>query len=60
MADDADKTAERMEHEEKLRRLSTQAPAIEPTGFCLNCDEPLTEGRWCDAHCRDDWSKRNG
>jgi len=33
-------------------------PAPEPTGYCLNCDEPIQAGRWCDANCRDDWEKR--
>ncbi|QIK36859.1 hypothetical protein GWK36_01315 [Caldichromatium japonicum] len=29
-----------------------------PTGFCLNCGEPLKDGlRWCDANCRDDWER---
>lgn len=33
---------------------------FEPTGFCLNCDEPLEEGkRFCDKNCLDDHAKRN-
>ena len=33
-------------------------PQIEPTGVCLNCGETLTHARrWCDAGCRDDWSR---
>ena len=26
------------------------------TGYCLNCDDRVTDGvRWCCAECRDDW-----
>ena len=52
------------QREEKDRELSLQArlPAgPKPTGFCLNCgpDVPLDDGRrWCDADCRDDWTRR--
>ena len=30
---------------------------IEATGFCLFCDEPISEPgrRWCSSECRDDW-----
>jgi hypothetical protein len=32
--------------------------APDATGFCLNCGEPLSDGRrWCDADCRDDWQR---
>lgn len=34
-------------------------PAPEPTGYCLNCDEPLDGGRrWCDQDCCLDWERR--
>lgn len=26
------------------------------TGVCLNCGEP-SDGRWCDADCRDEWTQ---
>lgn len=30
------------------------------TGFCLNCDEPLSfPERWCDSDCREDWDRLN-
>lgn len=33
---------------------------IAATGFCLNCNEPLSGDKcWCDNDCRDDWEKRN-
>lgn len=28
------------------------------SGHCLNCDEPLEEGRFCDADCREDFQRR--
>ena len=33
--------------------------SIEATGQCLNCGERLPDAsrRWCDAGCRDDWSR---
>ena len=31
---------------------------VDPTGFCLSCEESLPEGiRWCNADCRDDYFK---
>ena len=62
MGDEADRSQERMEHEENLRRLYTKKLALEAeaTGACLNCGEGLHENgqRWCDAECREDWQKR--
>jgi hypothetical protein len=28
------------------------------TGACLNCEEKLDGGRFCDSDCRDDFEKR--
>ena len=25
------------------------------TGYCLCCNEQITEGRFCSPECRDDW-----
>lgn len=62
MSDDADRSQDRMEQEDKLRRLYTKKPALEAeaTGACLNCGEDMHElgQRWCDAYCREDWSAR--
>jgi hypothetical protein len=62
MSDDADRSQERMEHEDNIRRLYSKRPSLEalPTGSCLNCGEDLHEigQRWCDADCREDWSVR--
>jgi hypothetical protein len=43
------------------RALAARKPAApRASGFCLNCGEPLPEGRrWCDAECRDDWERMN-
>lgn len=31
------------------------------TGFCLNCEEAVEEGRrFCNFDCMTDWEKRNG
>jgi|GEM_PF-1324703 len=33
---------------------------FEPTGFCLNCNEPLAQPkRFCDKDCADDHELRN-
>lgn len=62
MGDDADRSQDRMEHEENIRRMYTKKPTLEAeaTGACLNCGEDLTVlgQRWCDAECREDWQKR--
>ena len=50
---------------EEQRALDRALAVRKPTGpqscgKCLNCFEPLpSEQRWCDADCREDWSKRN-
>lgn len=39
----------------QYRTLANQ-PEVEGTGFCLYCEEPLSDGkRWCDSYCRDEW-----
>ena len=62
MGDEADRSQERMEHEENIRRMYNKKPTLEalPTGHCLNCGEDLQGDtqRWCDAACREDWQKR--
>lgn len=62
MSDAADKTQERIENEERVRRKFQQLDALEvdPTGECLNCGEvmPSIGMRWCDAACRSDWEYR--
>lgn len=60
MSDDADRTQERLELEEAIRRQYRQESApIKGTGFCLNCGEPIRKDmRWCDQYCRDDFEQR--
>lgn len=49
------------EIEERHRELAIQATrerskqAEKFTGHCLNCNEQITVGRFCDSDCRDDW-----
>lgn len=40
--------------------LNEQAlkPRLQETGQCLNCDEPIGVGMFCDAYCRDDFEWR--
>lgn len=57
MSDDADKTQDRIEIEDALRRMEMKnIKYVEGTGFCLNCGEKLNDNRrWCDKDCADDW-----
>ena len=61
--------AEDAERQEELARqvaLSFRHPkGPQPTGVCLNCEEPLPAStkeeipqRWCCIECRDDWCPR--
>ena len=52
-----------MAHEADLTRMSRLLrgrlrPALAFTGSCHNCSEPLKEGCFCDAECRDDHERR--
>jgi len=57
MSDDVDRTQDRLELEEKIRRQYTQSmPEHKATGKCLYCGEKLPDDkRWCDAYCREDF-----
>jgi hypothetical protein len=61
MSDDADRAGDMMEKEDELRRKHYRQPPMEanPTGYCLNCEEPLHKvgQRWCNSECRDDWEE---
>ena len=59
--DDADRAQERAEIEleracKAAGRLAAQGPRA--VGWCLGCEEPLQDGRFCNAACRDDWEMR--
>jgi hypothetical protein len=52
------------EREEKDRELALQTARssmtiLPDTGACHNCGDPVKDGHFCDADCRDDWQKRN-
>lgn len=34
-----------------LKHISLKSPSF--SGFCLNCEEPVIERRYCDSHCRE-------
>ena len=62
IVDEADKAAEQ---EQKWRDLALSAHrkgsvVVNQATHCLNCNEPIKQGRWCDKDCRDDWEKRGG
>ena len=61
MADEADITGEREEFVHLGNLAKSRKPeGPRPTGFCLNCDEPLVPfQRWCDSACTEDWERRN-
>jgi|688.fasta_scaffold371682_3 RNA polymerase-binding transcription factor DksA len=61
MSDDVDKTQERLELEETIRKRyrKQEATPIKGMGYCLNCGEPIRKDwRWCDQDCRDDYEHR--
>ena len=60
MADDIDRTQDRLEIEEALRRkYKPVETTLTSSGYCLNCGEKVGPTlRWCDNYCRDDWDKR--
>jgi hypothetical protein len=45
----------------QIEKARKQQETAQATGFCLHCDEPITElgRRWCDSDCRDDWEADN-
>jgi hypothetical protein len=57
MSDDADKTQDRLEKEDAIRRKEMDSMKyIKATGHCLNCGTKLKDlRRWCDKDCADDW-----
>lgn len=44
-----------------INEICQQVSSIDtrnPLGRCWNCGETIGhDRRWCDAHCRDDWSR---
>ena len=57
MSDDADKTQDRIEIEDEIRkRYRKTYDYVKESGHCLNCGEVVPSGRrWCDKDCAEDW-----
>ena len=61
MQDDFDKASdlEQTVRDFAIERVRSQSKIFEPTGFCLNCREPISKSkRFCNIDCRDDFQKR--
>jgi hypothetical protein len=58
-ADFADRTISQMVEVARMASAMELSKMAASTGYCLNCDEPLDDGRrWCDAECCKDWQAR--
>lgn len=60
MSDDADVASVEIDRETSraITNIRNEPPVAVPTGFCLECDEPVASGhRWCGVECRDQWCK---
>ena len=56
ICDQADKLmADQLEYQ--LKKIKENKP-LQPTGFCLNCEDKIESGLFCDAECRDDYDFR--
>lgn len=58
--DEIDAAQAHIEREEEFRRRYHNPNRLdaEPTGKCLNCGATLSDRRWCDDECREDWELR--
>lgn len=56
MSDEIDAAQEQAEKIEQIYLSARKQEGPAATGFCLSCDAPLVDRRWCDADCRDDWT----
>lgn len=57
MADIVDHAQDLIESSMKDTLSKLNAHNIPFSGFCLSCEEPVTERRYCDKHCRMDHEK---
>lgn len=56
MADDADRSQDRMEVEEALRRRFKPKEEIPPKGLCYYCDADVAHPKkFCDSDCAEGW-----
>jgi RNA polymerase-binding transcription factor DksA len=65
MADWTDEASDQQEQDierallnQRLAAKKHEAALSAASGVCLNCEEPLPTGRYCDDNCRDDHEKR--
>jgi hypothetical protein len=57
--DDIDMMQEREEHAAPARLAHFRMPiGPEPTGRCLQCDDPSPVRRWCSSECHIDYFKQ--
>jgi hypothetical protein len=59
MADEADRAADYQAHMNATAHRAHAMPVQVAPGRCVWCDGPITEGRFCDADCAEDWGKHN-
>ena len=60
MADIFDRATELEEQAREIALRARKPEGPKATGYCLECGEPVEEGRrWCGARCRDLWEKFN-
>lgn len=54
--DEFDKASEAEQHHRDvlISEIRRQKP-LKTTGFCLSCNAPLPDRKFCDVHCREDW-----
>lgn len=61
MSDDIDRASDIEEYARSTQIALCEREASRPiptSEFCLNCDEPTTDGRrWCSAECRNDYER---
>lgn len=48
---------EQMRRDIELREQASK-PSMPFKGECYNCEDPITQGCFCDADCRDDYEQR--
>lgn len=53
-----DDQAEQAEQLFRDMALKQKQPELKFCGACYNCSETLEQGIFCDADCRDDYTKR--
>lgn len=59
MTDVFDRATEREEMDREIALRARKPEGPKATGYCLECGEPVEEGRrWCTAGCRDLWEHR--